>query len=156
MLFQENPLAIAIVSPTMQRAHQLESASEIVFLDSTSSCDGESHSVTFLLTASPCGAAPLGVIITESQDQKSYEAGLSLLKEAVGDRLFGGQGHPDVFMTDDSATEKATLRALFPESDQKLCLFHVLQALWRWLWESSHGVSLKEDRQLLMNDFKVY
>ncbi len=95
LLFQEEPLAIAIMTPIMQRAHSLELASDIAFCDSTSSCDGEGHAITFVLAPSPCGAVPLGVIITECQDQKSYEAGFTLLKEAVGDEAFGGKGHPE-------------------------------------------------------------
>ena len=46
--FSEDAFAVAIVTPIMKRAHNLKSSSEIVFVDSTSSCDPENHSITFM------------------------------------------------------------------------------------------------------------
>jgi len=34
----------------------------------------------------------------------------------------------------------------------RLCLFHVPQAVWRWLWAAPHNIC-KEDRQILMAEF---
>lgn len=52
-------------TPLMQRAHELKSSSGIVFIDSTSACDAENHSITFILTPCAAGAVPLAIIITE-------------------------------------------------------------------------------------------
>ena len=57
-------------------------------------------------------------------------------------------------MTDDDAAEKSGLSATWPESEQMICIFHVLQSLWRWLWNSSNGVK-KEDRPILMREFQA-
>jgi len=59
----------------MKRAHELETSKDIVFVDSTSSCDYENYSVTFLLTTCPAGAVPLGAIITKSQSEEEFIGG---------------------------------------------------------------------------------
>ena len=52
-------------------------------------------------------------------------------------------------MTDDSDAERSALSACFPTSRCLLCIFHVQQAMWRWLWDGSHHIA-KDDRQELM------
>lgn len=49
----------------MQRAHLLKTSRDIVFVDSTSACDPENHTITFILAPCAAGAVPLGVIITQ-------------------------------------------------------------------------------------------
>ncbi|CAL1286261.1 unnamed protein product, partial [Larinioides sclopetarius] len=61
--FCEEPFAIIILTPIMKRAHNLKSSGEIVFVDSTSSCDPDNHSITFMLSPCSAGAVPLAVII---------------------------------------------------------------------------------------------
>ena len=56
-------------------------------------------------------------------------------------------------MTDDSTAERNALREAFPSSKLYLCIFHFLQALWRWLFETDHGVS-KNDRQEIFEAFR--
>ena len=52
-------------------------------------------------------------------------------------------------MTDNCDAERSALRAVWPASAQYLCIFHILQQVWRWLLDTRHGVP-KEDRQGLM------
>jgi hypothetical protein len=40
----------------------------------------------------------------------------SLLKQAVGENLFGGQHYPEVFFTYDSLAEQNVIKSKFPES----------------------------------------
>ena len=127
-------LAVVIVTPIMQRAHSLPLTSKIVFMDTTSSCDSENHVITFLLTPCEAGAMPLAVFITFGQRQTDYETSFNLLKEAVGNNLFGVQHYPKVFIADDSLAEQNAIKSTSPESGSKLRLFHVAQADWRWLW----------------------
>lgn len=49
----------------MQRAHSLKSSSNVVFVDSTSACDADNYSITFMLTPCAAGAVPLAIIITK-------------------------------------------------------------------------------------------
>ncbi|CAN8026041.1 unnamed protein product, partial [Ixodes persulcatus] len=103
--------AVLVVTGIMRRTQQLAAASEVVFMDSTSSTDGTQSTTT-------------------STD--SYVHAFHLLKSSYPD-CFGGAHAPQAFMTDDSSAEKAALRTTWPESTQLLCHFHVGQAEWRWL-----------------------
>lgn len=62
---------------------------------------------------------------------------------------------PQCFMTDNSAAEKAALRATWPEATQLLCHFHVAQAEWRWLQASRNKVGQDERRELMKAFQKV-
>ncbi|GFQ88865.1 SWIM-type domain-containing protein [Trichonephila clavata] len=95
--------AVLLVTPLMKRNHPLSSSKEIIFIDSTASCETSSSTITIMLSATKC---------------------------------FGGQDHPDIFMSDDSSAEKGALAAVWPEAKQLLCHFHVAQAEWRWLFFS--------------------
>ena len=137
----------------MSRAHTTLSARDVCFVDSTASCDADNHVITFMLTATVAGAVPLAVIITESASEASYTAGFELLQTILPAVSFGGQGYPSLFITDDSDAERNALHSCWPDSDFKLCLFHVPQAVWRWLWVDQHAI-YKEHRRFLMNEFR--
>lgn len=62
--FKQNPFAVVILTPMMKRAHLLKTSSDIVFVDSTSACDPENHTITFVLAHCAAGGVPLGIIIT--------------------------------------------------------------------------------------------
>lgn len=72
--------AVLVVTPIMRRAQQLESARDIIFVDSTASCDETKSNVTVLLTATKAGAVPIGVLIHSSQSTCGYEVAFRLLK----------------------------------------------------------------------------
>ena len=150
---QETPFAVAVITPLMSRSHAMQSASDVCFVDSTASCDADNHVITFMLTPTVAGAVPLAVVITDSTSQASYTAGFKLLQTIMPAPSFGGQGHPTLFITDDSDAERNSLHSCWPLSFLKLCLFHVPQAVWRWLWAEQHGIS-KEDRRDLMTEFR--
>ena len=96
---------------------------------------------------------PLEVFITSGQRQADYETSFNLLKQAMGENLFGGQHYLKMFITDDSLAEQNAIKSTFPESGSKLCLFHVAQAVWRWLRNSVNKVALG-DRKTLTQDFQ--
>jgi len=135
----------------MKRAHQLPFAKDIAFVDSTSSCDIQSHSVTFMLAPCGVGAVPLGIFITKGQSTEDYKAAFALLKQSMPNG-FNDQGFPKQFVIDDSEAEKQALQSIWPESKINLCRFHILQSVWRWLWDTNHDV-LKDDRKIL---FKLF
>ena len=151
--FSRNPLAVCIVTPIMRRAHSLPQSASVVFVDSTASCDAENHSITFMLTSCAAGAVPLAMFITPGQTAADYTLAFSLLKAELQDELFNGRSCPSVFVTDDSEAERAALQAMWPAASRRLCLFHVPQAVWRWLWHIQHVID-KADRQILMSDFQ--
>jgi len=40
-------------------------------------------------------------------------------------------------MTDNYAAERSALESTYPHSIRRLCIFHVLQAFWRFSWDSN-------------------
>ena len=72
-----------------------------------------------------------------------------MVKRAVGENAFYGKQSPDTFMTDNCSALKGALAATWPTARQFLCIFHLLQQVWRWLLDNKHGIR-KEDRQELM------
>ena len=67
---------ILLLTPFMKRVHErIREAGEIVFIDSTSNCDGLNTVVTPILCASPAGALPLGFLFMSSQDEMMYTKG---------------------------------------------------------------------------------
>lgn len=151
--FQEDPFAITIITPIMQRAHSLNFAKDIAFVDSTASCDSQGHSVTFMLTACGIGAVPLAVMITKGQSSDDYIAAFNLLKEAVP-LAFCSQGYPLQFITDDSEAERQALQYVWPDSKSLLCRFHICQSVWRWLFEKKHNIDAA-DRKILYGQFQA-
>ncbi|KAL3175776.1 hypothetical protein MRX96_000963 [Rhipicephalus microplus] len=140
-----------VVTPIMQRAQRLESAQDVIFVDSTSSCDTEGNTATVLLTATKAGAVPVAVVLHSSQTRDCYRAASQLLKEKYP-TCFGNNQAPAAFMSDNSRPEKDALRDVWPSSKQLLFIFHVLQAEWCWLMSApSLG---KEDRRNLITSFQ--
>lgn len=136
----------------MQRAHNLLSSGNLVFIDTTSACDAGSHSVTFILSPCQAGAVPLAVLITSGQSEEAYSTAFKLLKTQLPG-AFGNRGFPQTAFTDNSAAEINAIKNTWPSTKHLLCIFHVLQAIWRWLWDSGNNI-LSDDRTPLMNSFK--
>jgi len=77
----DKPWVVLIVTPIMKRSQKLLSSQEIIFVDSTSSVDTTSSTVTVILTPSKAGAIPLAILIHEGQSEQSYVRAFSLLQE---------------------------------------------------------------------------
>ncbi|KAF0725292.1 Uncharacterized protein FWK35_00032336, partial [Aphis craccivora] len=146
------PWVVLIVTSLNQRAQKLQSSSEIIFLDSSSSCDVSMASVTVILTATKGGAVPIGILVHRQQTSLSYEKGFKMLNEFFPN-CFGGLEYPKIIMTDDSIAEKNDIKEVWPLTTQLLCLFHFMQAEWRWLMSTGSNV-LPTQRQNLMKLFK--
>ena len=76
------------------------------------------------------------------------------MKCAMSNLAFYGAGEigPVAWMTDHAVAERNALAEVFPQARRLLCTFHTLQALWRFLWQSSTGCPLK-DRKPVMKLF---
>ena len=73
------------------------------------------------------------------------------------DDVFGKRGKqtgPVLFMTDDADSEINALKKVWPEAKLLLCVWHVLNAVWRWLWQSDHRIK-KDDRPHLLTQFRA-
>lgn len=84
---------------------------------------------------SPAGAVPLAIILTKGQTYECYCEGFKLFNEAIPNS-FCGQKYPNLFLTDQSLAEINAINSVWPISITLLCTFHVLQAVWRWLWDT--------------------
>ena len=157
LAFHDEKPVVAICTPLMKRVHQLwRYSSEMAFIDSSGGMDRSNSRVFLLLTHSPVGGLPLGVFVTTSESEAAVKCGLDLLKDILPGEAFFGRGaqSPKVIMTDDSTAERTAIRAVWPLCTLLLCIFHVLQAAWRWLWDSRHGIP-KNTRPHLLKLIKV-
>lgn len=150
---KEEPTVCVVITPIMQRVFMAGLADEMVFMDTSGSCDQTNACVTFIFAATKIGALPIVVILHTSQSQENYTHSFQCAKDYLEEtcqKVF----QPKIVMTDDSSAERNALRTVFPNSRLLLCIFHVNQALWRWLWQSEHEV-IKEDRQSVMKKFRT-
>jgi hypothetical protein len=69
--------------------------------------------------------------------------------DALSTRVDNG---PKIFLSYDSAAEKLAIHNAFPQPNC-LCIFRVLRAIRRYLWDSSRGVSPCQ-RKLLYSKVK--
>jgi len=60
---------------------------------------------------------------------------------------------PDICMTDNDDGLRNALKAVWQGDTLFLCLFHVLQTVWRYLFTNNSGIA-PQDRQLLFSKFK--
>ena len=58
-----------------------------------------------------------------------------------------------LFLTDDSSAERNALELCYPKGIRLLCTFHILQAFWRWIYDSKHNIK-KEDHAFIMAKMK--
>ena len=152
MAQQQDRLAIAVCTPLMRRIHKGHASSgEMVFIDASGGMDRYDCRVFLLLTHSPAGGLPLACLITTSECKDTVTLALKLLKEVMPENAFFSRGEkgPAIFMTDDSEAERRSLQSVFPESKLVLCVFHVLQAAWRYVWEGKHAIQRKDRPYLL-------
>lgn len=80
---------VLISTPIMKRAQLLSSSKEIIFCDSSSSCDTLETTITIMLTITKAGAVPLVIILHQGQSTESYRVGFKFLKETYP-KCFGG------------------------------------------------------------------
>jgi len=76
-----DPWVVLVVTPLNERAQKLKNSSEIIFMDSTSSCDVSMASVTVLLTDTKRGAMPIVVLIHKQHAAMAYEKGFKMLMD---------------------------------------------------------------------------
>ena len=150
----DGQLIVAICTPLMHRVHTLHKQSgELCFMDASSNMDRHGCKVFLILTHSSAGGLPVGVLITTSETESTIKAALDLYTSILPGDCFGGRGlaGPKVFITDDCTAEKNALKRVFPNAVLVLCIFHVLQATWRWLWSQSNNISKEQRPNHLMH-----
>ena len=143
---------VVIIDELMLRCHKhIPQSGDIVHIDSTGNVDRIDSKVTHIVCPTPAGAAPLGMIITSCETEAVMTEAFKMYKEMLPSYAFKGKGSlgPENIITDDSDSERNSIKSVWPQSRLLLCTFHVLQATWRWLWASQHHIELKERPHLL-------
>lgn len=74
----------------MKRAQTLQSSNEVIFIDSSRSCEITSSTLTVCLTTTKAGAIPIAVLIHKDQTIENYTNAFNLLKENFP-LCFGGK-----------------------------------------------------------------
>nr|XP_047135370.1 uncharacterized protein LOC124812582 [Hydra vulgaris] len=96
--------SVLVFTEVMQRNQLRKSSSEIVFVDTTSSCDISQTNVTIVSTSSSAGCIPVAILFHANKTEENYEQAFKLLTLECP-RCFGGSEEPQVFMLDDSSEE---------------------------------------------------
>lgn len=153
-----NTPIIVLCTPLMKCVHVhrlVKHTAEMVFVDAGGNMDRQNLHVFMLMTHSPAGALPIGVLILPNEQCATIVSALQLYLSLLDDQCFGGRGviGPLLFMTDDSSAERNALQVVFPEAVLLLCVFHILQAYWRFLWDSKTNI-VKESRRKLFSFLK--
>jgi hypothetical protein len=107
--------------------------------------------VFFMVTHSACGALPLAIFVTSDEKEQTLIDALELLKSCLPDFAFYGAHAPKVFMTDNCYELRTSLNEVWPSAVSVLCIFHLLQQVWRWLHEKKNGISMEDRPQLLLS-----
>ncbi|KAL5235033.1 hypothetical protein ACI65C_002443 [Semiaphis heraclei] len=145
-ILDDGNFIIAILSPLMRRISEgFDESGEVLFIDSSGNVDRYGCKVFFIYTNSCACGMLVGSLIVTSEATSIIVKGLELWKKMLSPESLGKRGQigPRIFMTDDSLAERNALREVFPQTTLLLCIFHVLQAAWRYLWDSKHGIPLK-------------
>ena len=109
-----------------------------------------------MCTQSVAGALPCGILITSDEKESTLKQGFLMLKSSLPEYAFHGRGPdvgPEVILTDNCKEERKALNTVWPSSTMLLCIFHILQQLWRWLHDKSHSIS-QADRPYILSLFK--
>ena len=117
----QTAVGVIILTPLMERAHRLEQAGDIAFLDGTFGCCMEDKfQVYMLFTSSPCGGLPLGCFITNDKSESVITHLLLKYRDmlpADNKMVFGGRGRmagPKILMTDgELASRNAFIKVLY-------------------------------------------
>ena len=152
----DDGVIVALCTPLMKRVHSLiKNSGEMMFMDAGGCMDRLNYRVFLLLTHSPAGGLPIGVLITPNEQCQTISRALLLYQSMLDDSAFFGRGAqgPVVIMTDDCASLRQALSGSYPGAKLLLCIFHMLQAHWRYLWAADSKV-LKNYRQHLFHILK--
>ena len=125
----------------------------MAFLDSSSNMEEFSLRVFLMVTHSVVGALPLGIIITSDETTETLNEAIRLFKASLPANAFYGNGPtrgPKVMMTDNCSELRAALNTQWPETVVVLCIFHILQQVWRWLHDKKNAITMVERPHLLL------
>ncbi len=107
--------------------------------------------VFLVCTHSVAGALPLGILIVSDERTATLVGGFTLLKNCMGENAFFGRQNlgPMVIMTDNCSELRDALKIVWPASQLLLCIFHLMQQVWRWLHDKKNGIHAEHRQEIL-------
>ena len=109
--------------------------------------------IFLMVTHSVTGALPLGIIVTSDVKTQTLIDALSLFKSSLPDYAFFGSSPdigPKVIMTDNCLELRDSLHHAWPHVTLTLCIFHILQQIWRWLYDKNHSINLADRPHMIL------
>lgn len=137
----------------MERVHSLDFSNRVIFLDGSGNANRFNCSVFVLLIDSHVGALPLGFFITSYKSASLLEPTFNALCEIMPNNAFNISALPKVVLTGSDQAEYAAITKCFPSVKAYIGIFRLLRDVWRYIWDSNHGVAFA-DRSLLYQLFK--
>ncbi|CAG8749817.1 21072_t:CDS:2 [Gigaspora margarita] len=125
---------------------------ELYYFNASAAFDWLNISIALLYTNCVAEALLLGIFLTSDESEVTNKNALNLLKEILPDNSFYGcesQLGSAVIITDNSYAKHNALLLCWPSSIRLLCIFHVLQLICQWLYDSKYKI-LKDDCALIM------
>jgi hypothetical protein len=151
---QNDHIVVQICTPVMQRVHKLiPQSKEVMYVRVHGHMDKRSRLFLFS-TPTPLGELPLGCIVTDTESQDVFRAGLSLLKIIFPAEAFYGGGYPVTIVTDEDQRRKIPLEQEFPSSIIVQNQSNVLRQVWEWLCDEKNAID-RAHRQDLYKKFKA-
>ena len=113
--------------------------------------EGLNLRVFLVCTHSVAGALPLGILILNDERTSTLVQGFTFLKSFMGENAFYGHKDlgPVVIMTDNCSELRDALKIVWTESRLLLCIFHLMQQIWRWLYEKKNGIHMDHRPEVL-------
>ena len=146
---EEYPLEILLV---FAHNHSINSADALRYRPVSENCK-----IKFLELFSEDYTPSNATSIVSREDEITLKASFDLYKSLLPTGAFFGCGPnvgPKIAMTDDCQAEQNALSSTWESMKLLLRVFHLLQALWRWEWNSDHKID-KCDRPSLFRLFKA-
>ena len=92
------------------------------------------------------------MILASDEKELTLIKALKMLHDIFPERAFYGNAGPSVIMTDNCDELRNALKKRFPNSCLLLCIFHMLQQVWRWLYDRLHNIRA-DDRAEITKKF---
>ena len=138
----------------MKRVHkEVPQSDELIFVDATSNTDEHNLKVFLLCTHNVSGALPCGLVITSDEKENTVKLAFQMLSGCLSEYTFYGRGSTKVILTDNCLEERKALKSVWPTVTLLLCIFHVLQQVWRWVVDKNHHID-QHDRPEVFSLFK--
>ncbi|XP_066933770.1 uncharacterized protein [Clytia hemisphaerica] len=152
---EDDPFILVIVTGLMLRVHKtLKTSSEMIFVDSSGGMEEYNLRVFLVVTHSFSGALPLGVIVTSDETTETLTRAFEMFSSLLPDYAFySSRSGPGIVMTDNCGELHDALHAIWPMARLLLCFFHIMQQVWRWLFDKNNKIS-QVDRPEIIQMFR--